>query len=300
MYARRKIILNLIQMLGSATSLKIQKLTFLYIKEFYSSDSGPYQFFPNIRGCYSVVLSNDYHALEKVKLLEKNIDGSYMLSFSTNITNYEISEKEKKDLKFIVTKYGSLPDSQLIKLTYEQKPFYAIRSEIVNSLGLNNTFFENMNKIKNKINLNPTTIYTIGYEGKTIDQIIRLLIYKNIKTLIDVRKNAFSMRREFSKSNLIIAMKESGIEYIHCPEVGIETEKRNELLPKGKRKELFEWYSKNVLENKFDFVRNVRNLLSLGSVAFLCYEKNPNECHRSYLATFCKNILNLDEEIVNL
>ena len=279
--------------------MQLQKIMFLYSHMSSGPDDGPYQFFPNRKGCYSIVLSNDYHAMRTAGLLEY-AEGRYSVSDCISPDEYAVSYETEHEIRALFNEYGRLNDKELAEVTYSMKPFYAIRSEIINQLDLKNDFWKRMECISAKIEAKPLAIHTIGYESKSIDQVLRNLIYSNIRYLIDVRKNAFSMRREFSKANLETACQEAGIMYIHRPEVGIDSEKRNELLPEGKRDELFEWYSKNILPERIDFVLQVEKLLGRGSVAFMCYEKNPADCHRSYLASFCRSCLQLENEVIHL
>ena len=288
MYTRRKIVLHLINLLGEATSLQIQKIIFLFTLAIKNKNQIPYQFFPNIKGCYSIALSNDYHILHETGILNYNsFTQKYSLNRNIDFNLFAIDSSTELLLKKISTQYGTLSEKELAELTYKEKPFYAIRSKIVGELNLPDTFFSDIKKIELKIASYPRTIYTIGYEERTIDDVIRNLICRNIKILIDVRKNAFSMKKEFSKNNLKLALKEAEIEYIHCPEVGIETDKRKEFLPEARYSELFEWYEKNILPAQLSFVEMVNERLEKESVAFMCYEKNPADCHRTYLAKFC-------------
>ena len=274
-------------MLDNATPIRIQKSMFICYIEF--GKSFPYSFFPNKMGCYSINLHDDYHILANKGYLIRNDQNKYMVN------------KKEKDLfvlpkaimlkiSDVAKKCNNLTDESLIQYTYEKKPYYAYRSTLLNLMENNSeSFKETFDKIKNSIESKSSRIYTIGYEGQNLDYLLAKLLYMNVKTLVDVRKNAFSMRREFSKTSLEHGCNEAGIRYIHCPEVGIESEKRQELLPDGKRKELFDWYEKAILPNRVEFINKMSDLFKDGSICFLCYEKNPHDCHRLHLANFCLN-----------
>lgn len=288
MYTRRKIVLNLINLLGEATSMQIQKNIFLFTMAIKNKDQIPYHFFPNIKGCYSISLSNDYHILCETGILNYNsFTQKYSLNKNVDLNLFTVDYNTKTMLKKICTQYGTLNEKELAEITYKEKPFYAIRSRIVDTLNLPDIFFSDIKRIESKIKSYPRTIYTIGYEERTIDDVIRNLICRNIKVLIDVRKNAFSMKKEFSKNNLKSSLAKAEIEYIHCPEVGIETNKRKEFLPEARYSELFKWYERSILPTQISFVEMVNKILEKESIAFMCYEKNPAECHRTYLAKFC-------------
>lgn len=82
------------------------------------------------------------------------------------------------------------------------KPFYAIRSDIVKEYG-DPELEETINRYREKIkNGHPRGLYTVGYQGFSIDGFARTLIIHHIKYLVDARKNAFSMRPEFCGNRL--------------------------------------------------------------------------------------------------
>ena len=60
-----------------------------------------------------------------------------------------------------------------------------------------------------------TTIYTICYEGATVDGFLATLKQAGVERLIDVRALPSSRRPGFSKSPLAAALSEVGIEYVH-------------------------------------------------------------------------------------
>ncbi|WP_375695226.1 DUF488 family protein [Bartonella sp. AC90GZZY] len=68
--------------------------------------------------------------------------------------------------------------------------------------------------------------FTIGYEGKLLENYLNFLMKNNIKILCVVRKNLISRKRGFSKGQLEKAVRNIDIEYIHMPELGIASEKR--------------------------------------------------------------------------
>ncbi len=286
MLTRRKILFNVIKELGSATPFEIQKAIFLCYIEF--GNPFPYSFFPNIRGNYSINLHDDYHILEKQGYLSFDRSSNSYSSAITKSDEFSLPEESLAKIKTATKKFKSFSGTgDLIKYVYKIKPYYAYRSKVLDLMDGETEFFESFNNIKNKIQSEPHLIYTIGYQDHNIDLLVSKLIYKNIKTLIDVRKNAFSMRIEFSKPTLMRACQEAGITYIHLPDAGIDTFKRNELLPEGKQTELFDWYKAEVLEKKPYLVDKIYSYFKNGSVCLLCYEKNPMDCHRLRLAEYC-------------
>ncbi len=273
--------------------IRLHKIMFLFLK---AAEKSYYDFIPNKYGCYSINLHNDKLVLLKTKmLLETKGDSPFSTFISIDKTQVDIcSLLLKKDdaliLEDIITSNSDQTDDNMVNKIYKAYPFYGIRSSIIDRFISDTIFIKQLDHIKYKIENAPRGLYTIGYEGLSIDRFIQLLITRNIKTLVDVRINSFSMRPEFRKNYIATALSEAGIAYIQLPEVGIPSSIRKELLPSGKQFELFEWYKKNTLPQCADSAIRIAELVCKGNVALMCYEKDPKDCHRSLFADYCKKM----------
>src|SRR3954451_21230653 len=69
-------------------------------------------------------------------------------------------------------------------------------------------------------------IFTIGYEGATMDEFIGALQRAGVERLIDVRALPLSRRPGFSKTALKGALEEAGIDYVHLKSLGTPAEGR--------------------------------------------------------------------------
>ena len=58
-----------------------------------------------------------------------------------------------------------------------------------------------------------TRLYTIGYQGASVEGFIAALKAAGVETLIDVRAVPASRRREFSKRNLAASLAAAGLAY---------------------------------------------------------------------------------------
>jgi uncharacterized protein (DUF488 family) len=75
-------------------------------------------------------------------------------------------------------------------------------------------------------------LYTIGYEGKEIQQFIDLLKNTGIEHLIDVRFSAESQYKpDFNKAILARELERAKIKYTHRPDLGVLMKRR---LPSAK------------------------------------------------------------------
>src|SRR3712207_4594344 len=70
-------------------------------------------------------------------------------------------------------------------------------------------------------------LFTIGYEGATIDAFLDTLEEAGVKTLVDVRAVPLSRKPGFSKRALAAALAERGIGYRHLQRLGTPAEGRN-------------------------------------------------------------------------
>lgn len=125
-------------------------------------------------------------------------------------------------------------------------------------------------------------IVTLGYEGRNLDQFLLILKGNNIRRLIDVRNNPFSLKPGYSKNQLAKSLEATGISYLHLPELGIESRRRKNLTKKGMAS-LFRTYEQE-LDSKMAALTRIKNLAQKERVALMCFEADATECHRSVIA----------------
>src|SRR5688572_1536945 len=63
-------------------------------------------------------------------------------------------------------------------------------------------------------------LFTIGYEGRALDELLAMLSSHRIERVIDVRELPLSRRRGFSKTPLAAALRARGIDYVHVRTAG--------------------------------------------------------------------------------
>jgi len=135
-----------------------------------------------------------------------------------------------------------------------------------------------------KVDMN--TIYTIGYQGRNLDEFVEVLLRGGIEIVIDVRKTPFSRKPGFSKSKIEKVLLEHGIRYVHYRELGTPKELRKRFLSgemnfhEFKKEFITELYSNGGREALKDVERICRG----NRCALMCYERNWWECHRTIIA----------------
>ncbi len=278
MFYRRKIILALLQAFeGHLPKISLQKLLFLFAEK---QAKRSYDFVPYLYGCYSFSANADLSAMARHgQLIEDKT------SFTKNDTiNYvkDLTEQDKKILVEIKKSYSSLDKDALIKLTYLNYRYYAINSTIAKDVLTTEQYKE---VLQAKPINNSTVLYTIGYEGISLEEYLNRLIVNDVKVLVDVRNNALSMKFGFSKTQLKNFCASLNIEYLHIPEVGIQSEQRQELKSQSDYDNLFEIYKNKNIKNTVTQQEQILNLLEEKKrIALTCFEANICQCHRKHLA----------------
>lgn len=262
---------------GHLPKISLQKLLFLFANRQTKPD---YDFVPYKYGCYSFSANADLTAMVRHgQLLEDQ--NSFTKIDSVDYVK-TLTEKDKKILIDIKTTYGKLTTNTLMKLTYLNYQYYAINSVKAKEI-LNEEQYTEVLDAK-PIN-NNTVLYTIGYEGISLEEYLNRLIKNDVKVLVDVRNNALSMKFGFSKTQLKTFCASLNIEYLHIPEVGIQSEQRQELKTQTDYDTLFDIYKRKNLKKTVSHQQQILNLLKdRKRIALTCFEANICQCHRKHLA----------------
>lgn len=136
------------------------------------------------------------------------------------------------------------------------------------------------------------TVFTIGYQGRDIENFIDVLKKNGIEFLVDARFSAESQYKpEFSKAVLKRELERNNIKYEHRPEFGlpylIQNPYKEGALGYQCLKQWYTWYVN--AETKFgEFIEHLKKS---GKVALMCMERYAKPmreqryaCHRDILA----------------
>ena len=285
MYYRRKIILSVLQVFGGELEkIQLQKLLFLFTR--FQKDKKSFDFVPYKFGCFSFQANADLSTLKKYGIVS-DTDKIWKKEDEINYLS-ELKNDDKKTISDFKIIYGNKTSDDLIKLTYKRYPYYSINSTVADKY-LSVEEFKNLDNYRSFDD--EVVLFTIGYEGITLEAYLNKLIKNNIKVLCDVRKNALSMKYGFSKSQLKNACNGVGIEYIHIPEVGIDSEQRQELKNQNDYDALFEDYKIHNLKKSIDSQKEIFNLLEKNRrIALTCFEADICQCHRKHLSEAITNL----------
>ena len=134
------------------------------------------------------------------------------------------------------------------------------------------------------------TLFTIGYEGLDERQFMAHLSHHGVDVVADVRKLPVSRKRGFSKTALGEMLKKHKISYLNFQGLGATKQIRNELYQSGDYRHFFLRYRDSIAD-KQDDIEAIHTLINSGrNVTLLCFERDPQKCHRNVVAEEIKKI----------
>lgn len=131
------------------------------------------------------------------------------------------------------------------------------------------------------------TIYTVGYEGESIEEFISKLKKSNIEVLLDIRESTKSIQKpDFSEKFLKISLKDENIRYLTRKDLGAPYVIRNSYINGGLSQKCFDkWYRWHVTESEGNKLPELLGIIkNQGKTALMCFEKDVKTCHRNILA----------------
>ena len=134
------------------------------------------------------------------------------------------------------------------------------------------------------------TVFTIGYEGLSIDSFLSLLAQHRIDTIVDVREYPVSRKPGFSKKSLASVLYLAGRKYVHIGDLGCPKQIRNRYREDGNWKRYTESFLK-YLHTQTSAIAALSERTRSSRCALLCFEADHNFCHRSLVTdavhTYC-------------
>lgn len=286
---RQKALLCILDAWGGACSkIQLVKLAFLLRYDVPSSDPPPpwgYDFVPYDYGPFSFQLYRDLTGIAELvdeadKLISMRKESAGAIKDAI-LTLPPIARRAVASLR---KKYGAFAQSTLVDTIYARFPWYASRSKLrphdpVPDAG-------------------DRAVYTMGYEGLSVDSFVGELLSANISTLADIRRNPLSRKYGFSKTTLQGICDKLHIRYCHIPALGIPSSDRRTLETKADYDRLFKMYEVDILPSATAELAALSQQVQESRTALVCFEEDPQSCHRSRTATRIARITGLP--IVNL
>lgn len=138
--------------------------------------------------------------------------------------------------------------------------------------------------------MKPSSIFTIGYEDKSIEDFLARIKKHKITVLVDIRERPISRKKGFSKSKITDHLQSIGVKYLHIGALGSPSRLREKLHKDNNLEYFFKEYEKH-LDTLDETVENLnQEVLSKSVICLMCMERNPLECHRLIVAKKLKEI----------
>ena len=135
------------------------------------------------------------------------------------------------------------------------------------------------------------TVWTIGHSTREIGEFVALLKENQIEVLADVRRYPGSRRHpQFGQAQLAQTLRDSGIEYVHMPELGGRRPARPNSVNTAWRNAAFRGYA-DYMETA-EFAKGIENLIDVATrnrAVIMCAEALWWQCHRGLIADYLKS-----------
>ncbi len=288
MIKRHKIVIGIILLSKrKPTKLELMKWLFLLRSEsVIGRDNTFYDFIPYDYGPFSFQLYRDLYDLSKLGYLTQDGNQIYekYIGKARRIYN-SLPKHYRYEVNRILDIYSNYSKNDLINYVYDKYSWFATNSKLLRE--------------KNKrLKTGKVNVYTIGYEGKSVDSFYKIILKSGIKRIIDVRNNPYSRKFGFSINTLSKVSRKLGIEYFNVQQLGITAERRIALENEDDYINLLQNYENNTLKDNENAVRFVAKLMKEKPSILICFESDHRFCHRSKVANKVADLI--EKEIVNL
>jgi len=265
-YHRQRFLLFFLEQAGHISPTDFQQLLFLSHQETSLS------YYDSVR-CGDNYLS--FQAISDLEVLEQK---GWIISTENTISLKDqpyLGDGAKKEERWLISRwvrdYKDLVGKSLTELINERYP----------------------NNVLQNYSQSDKDLFTIGYEGLSLERYLTKLIQNNINVLYDLRRNPLSRKFGFSKGVLSKTLPKFGIEYRHIPELGITSQKRQHLNSESDYVELFDEYRDSLSEKKIYLQELILTLHEGNRIALTCFEEKPKSCHRHCVSEYLSNHLSV-------
>jgi uncharacterized protein (DUF488 family) len=125
-------------------------------------------------------------------------------------------------------------------------------------------------------------LFTVGYEGRSVDELLDELRAAGVERLVDVRELPLSRRRGFSKTALGDALREAGILYVHVKALGNPKPNRERYWA-GDVEGGAAVYREHLNADSRSALLELAESLGDDPACLLCFERDHAVCHRDVI-----------------
>lgn len=236
------------------------------------SESSFYDFVPYRYGPFSFTVYRDLEDLRRLGFLEsEGLRISPLLLEQVREHVNSLPSSVKKAIQEVLCRFSSLSHDALVGYVYATYPWFASWKDVVASRAKSNP-------------AKGRAVYTVGYEGRSIESFFCELMRVRITRILDVRSNPVSRKYGFSGKTLRSLCGKLDIEYVHLPELGIPGGLRTSLVSFDDYQKLMRKYERSILPKVHCVFQQASRFVEERSTALLCFESDVRCCHRDRLA----------------
>lgn len=126
-------------------------------------------------------------------------------------------------------------------------------------------------------------LVSIGYQGRTVDELVRELLDQNVDVLVDVRLTPLSRKPGLSKGKLSAHLAGAGIDYLHLKALGNPKPNR-EAFWQGRVADGCQFFDALLSSAEpQSALETIARLTMTNTVAVLCFERAHDLCHRQVI-----------------
>ncbi len=126
-------------------------------------------------------------------------------------------------------------------------------------------------------------LFSVGYEGRDIDEFVALMREREVTVLVDVRLNAISRKPGFSKRRLQAALAGAGISYRHARALGNPKDNREPFHSGDPHRGARAFRTVLASDDAGLELGHLGKLLGTERVAVFCFERDHDRCHRQVI-----------------
>ena len=279
MLTRQKVALAVMEVAGRpVSSIELVKWMFLLRQETsLGRDSAFYEFVPYRFGPFSFALYRELAALQRDGFVTEERPQLSLSEPNRRAVRERTAQLPKEwlhTIREVVVPRSSQSQDELLRGIYKRFPWFASRSELPHLKP----------RAAGPVPQTEIAVYTVGYEGKSVDGFFNGLLESRIATIVDVRANPISRKYGFAKRSMSEIARKLGIGYEHLPELGIASSERADLSDYASYQRLLDRYETEMLPGRREMINVAVAHLQERPSALLCMEKDVACCHRGRLA----------------
>ena len=127
------------------------------------------------------------------------------------------------------------------------------------------------------------SLVSIGYEGRTSEGLLEILVQLGVDTLVDVRLTPLSRKPGLSKTKLAAGSEAVGVRYVHLPALGNPKDNRDSFREGRPKEGCIRFSALLARPASIASMDQLEALARDGRVAVLCFERDHDRCHRQVI-----------------